>query len=200
MLRKHNKIFTLRFDLRTSAEEGASILDSKKIDQFIENLKVDLTRNNPLPERGKKKASGKNQSRHNVDPHIFIVQEQHDAEKRHAHCVVIVNGNAKQSAWDILQRVERQYKNVLKDEYQPGLVDYCDKKGPNSYMISRGDIATYDAFFYQASYLAKVRGKGRLEKGEWLVRGTRTPKKHREVARGFLPTFNLPVTLAREDA
>ena len=202
MLKKHNKIFTLRFDLRTSDDAETSRLDSKKIDHFIENITVDLTRNNPLHQKGKKKATSSNLSRHSVDPHVLITLEQHGTEKPHAHCLIIVNGNAKQSAWDILQRVERQYKNVLKDEYKLGLVDYCDKKGPNSYLILRDDIVTFNAFFYQASYLAKVRGKGRLGKGEWIARGTRISKKQRDEtekkgkAKAPSAPLNLPATLA----
>lgn len=177
MLEKHSKVLTVRFDLRTSAKETASPLDSKKMEHFVENLTVDLTRNNPLPGKGKKKASSKNSSKHKVDPRIIIVQEQHGAEKSHGHGLAIVNGNAKKESWDIMQRVERQFKNVLKDEYQPGLVDYCDQKGPNSYMIQRNDAETLGAFYHQTSYLAKVRGKDGREKGAWRVRGTRPPKK-----------------------
>ena len=178
MLIRHNKVLTLRFDLRTSTEEGCSYLDSKKIDRFIENIIVDLMRNNPLPEEGKKKSTRKNISRHRVDPRIIIVVEENDYEKPHAHCIILVNGNAKRCPMDILKRIERQYKNVLKEEYREGLVNYCNQLGKNSYMLERDDEKTLNKFFYQASYLAKVRGKDRREKGLWIVRGTRIPSKN----------------------
>ena len=178
MLRRHSKVLTLRFDLRTSTDEGCTYLDSKKIDRFIENIIVDLMRNSPFPEEGKKKATSKNLSRHSVDPRIIIVMEENDSEKPHAHCIILVNGNAKKCPMDILNRVERQYKNVLKKEYKEGLVDYCNRLGKNSYLLKRDDEKTLNKFSRQASYLAKIRGKDRRGKGLWIVRGTRIPSKN----------------------
>ena len=180
MIQNHSQVLTLRFDLRTKSDSDEH-LDSKKLDHFRENITADLTRNNPLPEEGMRRAKHKNQSKHKVDPRLIVVLEQHGVKKPHAHCFLLVNGNAKKEPWDILQRVERQYANTLKEEYELGLVDYCDKKGPNSYMIKSNDIENLhemqNVVSYHRSYLAKTRGKDKRVKGSWLVRGTRLPKK-----------------------
>ena len=180
MLSSHSQTLTLRFDLRTAADSNIH-LDSAMLDHFRENLIVDLRRNNPLPKDGNKRAQQKNQSKHKVDPRLIVVLEQHGAEKSHAHCFLLVNANAKREPWDLLQRVERQYANVLKEEYAPGLVDYCDKKGPNSYLLRRKNTEALqedlDSVYHQSSYLAKVRGKEKRAKGTWLVRSSRLPKK-----------------------
>ena len=110
----------------------------------------------------------------------------------HAHGFLLVNGNAIRNPVNILRRIERQYKNVLKDEYHHGLVDYCNRSGPNNYMIKgKDDKGTLDKVYYQSSYLAKVMGKGSREKGEWLVRGTRISPKILKVSHRARGLYNL---------
>ena len=63
---------------------------------------------------------------------------------------------------------------MLKTE-QAGLVDFCSSK-KNGIVIDKGKEdfqERYDEVFFQASYLAKVRGKEHREKGSWLIKASR---------------------------
>jgi hypothetical protein len=115
----------------------------------------------------------------------------------HAHVLVHVNGNAKRSAYDIQQRAVREWDTIIKTKVKQseqnitnerslsqtnnGLVDFCNKNGPSAYLIDRNDPNYEDIkkqAFYQASYLAKTRGKEDKAKGSWTMLGTRLPKNN----------------------
>ena len=179
MILKHSKVFSLRFDLSWPKDRSV-IFDPKQIYVFHENLTKDLNRNYPiLSSDGKIEESATRYTR-KVDPRIIKVYEMgQKSGKPHVHGLLLVNGNAKDSSADLYARIERQWANVLGLKDAKGLVDYCNRRGPNSYMICRNDREfekQWGKAFYQASYLAKVKDKAGLPKGHWLVSATRLPR------------------------
>jgi hypothetical protein len=182
MTNNHSKVLQVRCDLRYPQDTQ---IEHKRthFSKFNKNLKRNLERNNKLPKDGKSRSEKvplKDHPKHNIDPHITLVIEQHTPEHYpHAHVLVHVNGNIKQSANDILQRAERIWNSTLNIPEKNGLVDHCNKKGTNSFMIDRNSDNYSDTInnaFYQASYLAKTRGKENTPKSVWTVLGTRLPK------------------------
>ena len=180
MCNKHNKVWQQRFDLRYPAD-GSIKPDPKHRHTFSEKLTKDLKRNFPLKEfRDKSKDKPKNRNQYHTDPRLIMVcEEGKTSEKVHIHGLVLVNGNAKRNSKDIFTRIERQWANALNIEEAKGLVDYCNKSGPNSYMLNRNDSdfeQKLNDASHQASYLAKVKDKAGLPKGQWLVSATRLPR------------------------
>ncbi|GHV56347.1 hypothetical protein FACS189460_0950 [Deltaproteobacteria bacterium] len=118
--------------------------------------------------------------RHQVDPRVIWVREKHDDSPNcHYHCLALVNGNAKQSSYDIHKRAEKQWGNALGLKKVQGLVDYCDKRGEASIMIDRNQPdyeSKLAAAQEQASYLSKSRGKENKPYNLWQVGGTRVPE------------------------
>lgn len=191
MLVKHSRVMQVRFDLRYPAD-GSIAPSPEHFQKFTEAFKRDLTRNNALPTGGRIRAERKkSNSGHNaVDPRLIRVSEKHTGhygtQNPHAHYLTLVNGNAKRSGYDIFKRAERQWANVLKTD-AAGLVEYCNKNGRNPILMDRNG-ETYrsdiDEAFYQASYLAKERGKEGKAKGSWLVASSRTSRAVSDPAAG----------------
>lgn len=195
MLAKHSKVTQARIDLRYPADNSITP-DPKHLSRFTEYFKRDLERNNPMPPEGKQRSTGGRVNHHKVDPHIIKVTEKHaKSDLPHTHVLALVNGNAKHKVYDIQRRAQRQWNNVLglTPEQGKGLVDFCDRNGPGGYVIKRVtkkdennktvldlDRQKQDpitqAAVYQASYLAKYRGKENKAKGAQLVTSTRQPK------------------------
>ena len=177
MLSKHSKVFQARFDLHLPLKQVQEA--PKQIRDFAENFTRDLNRNNPLPKEGRQRSCGRSKQKHQVDPRVIWVREQHDeSPHHHYHCLVLTNGNAKQSSHDIHKRAERQWANALDLNNSSGLVDYCNRKKPSSIMINRNSsefTSQVHAAQEQASYLAKTRGKEEKPKYKWKVGGTRLP-------------------------
>lgn len=180
MVDRHSKVMQVRFDLRYPAD-GSVTPTPEHLYSFSKNITRDLTRNAPLSTEPGRKQSGSRA--HQVDPRLIRVTEHHGGSPHpHTHGLLLVNANAKISGFDVLQRVERQWKNALGVESASGLVDYCSRSGPNPLIIkryiSKGELAqAMNAASHQASYLAKTRGKDSPAKGAWLVSSSRLPKK-----------------------
>ncbi len=164
MINKHSKVMQVRFDLRYPQDSSIEY-DKSHLHTFNYNLKRKLDR---------ERCTGG----HKVDPRIITVTEQHNkSDNIHIHGLILVNGNAKKSYYPLLQEIETQWKTAIKTDIN-GLVDYCNKQGKNGMVINRNS-EDYENIknkcSYQASYLAKVRGKDNRDKGSWLVSGTRVP-------------------------
>ncbi len=152
-------------DLRYPSDDSV-IHTSKDIENFHYNFKRKLERQSI--------AGG-----HKVDPRFITVEEEHNNQHPHYHTVLLVNANAKNKAYSILQEAEKQWKQVLHTDHQ-GLVNYCNEKGENGIIIDRNKEdfeEKKNQCSHQASYLAKVREKDKQAKGSWTVKGTRTPKR-----------------------
>jgi len=161
---KHSKVMQVRFDLRYPTDESV-MQDKQHLHNFNYNLQRKLQR--------EKHAGG-----HKVDPRLIMVTEQHHSKHPHMHCVLLINGNAKQNYYSVVQQVEKTWKQVLGTDAK-GLVDRCDRKD-NGIMMNRNNedfMAKKDQCSYQASYLSKEKGKENKEKGSWSVTGTRVYKK-----------------------
>ena len=180
MIRKHNKVLQVRFDLHYP-QDDSGVEKNKVIRDFSENISRDLKRNNPLPEKGKQRSSGKKSSKHQVDPRLVWVREQHEQSHhqhhhQHFHCLTLVNGNAKKNERDIFKRVERQWANALGLTEAKWLVDFCYRNDRPAVTIDRNSpdlAAQYQAAKKQATYLAKNWGKDKRPKGCWKVGGSR---------------------------
>jgi len=160
MLEKHSKIMLVRFDVRYP-DDGNIICKSNQPSDFAYNLKRCLNR--------EKIAGG-----HRVDAKIIHVQEQDTSERPHFHFAVVVNANAKNKAFPILQKADALWKTMMNTE-QGGLVDFCNTK-KNGIVVDKGKMdfqERYDEVFHQASYLAKTRGKEHRDKGSWLIKTSR---------------------------
>ena len=183
MISSHSNVMQVRFDIHYPQEIPIEI-KQKHLYRFSYYLKRDLEKNAPLPTT----SSIERLSRHKVDPHILLVSEIHgNSLSPHIHCLVLVNGSAKRYAPDIFARAERQWANVLGIQSAVGLVHYCNENGPNPLFLKRPhDNSSPDviqsfyndlnAMFYQASYLAKMRGKESHAKGQWLCYSSRVPR------------------------
>jgi len=160
MLDKHSKIMTVRFDIRYPDNDNINP-SSERISDFAYNLKRSLDRE--TFEGG-----------HKTDAKVIHVQEQESSSHPHHHFAVIVNANAKQNAYPILEKANTIWKKMMNTS-EDGLVDYCNKY-ENGMVIRRNSPdyeEQYDKTFYQLSYLAKVRGKENRDKGSWLIKTSR---------------------------
>ena len=95
---------------------------------------------------------------HRVDPQILWTEENNVSSAPHYHFILLVNGNAKNDYKALLRNtVNPLWKKTINSD-NDGLVDYCDKNGPNGLMITRSSPRRSDTdqqMSYQASYLAK---------------------------------------------
>ena len=160
MLKKHSKVFVLRFDIRFPKD--TIFYDKNKIYDFNYNLKRILNRE-------------KIQGGHRVDPLLISVAEKHNEDHNHYHYLLLVNGNAHHNSINILEKINRLWSRMIGSN-QKGLVDFCYKHGRNGIMLDKNSYdfeKQYNEAFYQASYLAKIRGKQNPDKGSWLVKKSR---------------------------
>jgi len=160
MVSKHSKIMTVRFDIRYPDNDNINT-SSERISDFAYNLKRSLDRE--TFEGG-----------HKTDAKVIHVQEQESSSHPHHHFAVIVNANAKQNAYPILEKANTLWKTMMKTN-EDGLVDFCNRY-ENGIIIRRNSPdyeEQYDKTFYQLSYLAKVRGKENRDKGSWLIKTSR---------------------------
>lgn len=168
MTDKHSKTMQVRLDLRYPQDESF-VPHPKQINDFSYNFSRSLNRK-------RKKAAGG----HDVDARLIMVPERHGKNKRlHIHGVVLVNGNAKHSYMGIVKKAEEIWKRAI-GSTASGLVHFCNQNGENGIMMDRNKEnfkEQLNAASYQASYLAKERGKDNAEKGSWISRGTSRPKK-----------------------
>lgn len=157
---RHSKVLCIRLDVKYPKSDTSH--DKKKIYNFTYNLKRSLNRE-------------KIQGGHKVDPCILYVDEKHNECHEHYHYFIMVNGNAHQHTTKIHGKANRLWSKMINSN-ETGLIDFCDKKGKNGIVIDRNSTEydkQYDEAFYQASYLAKVRGKENIDKGSWRIKKSR---------------------------
>ncbi len=159
MINKHNKVMIVRFDIRYPDNEKVNT-DNKNIYHFTYNLKRSLNRE-------------KIQGGHYVDAKVLHVEEQNTSNHTHHHYAVIVNGNAKNKYYPIVEKANKIWKKTLNTD-QDGLVDFCNRK-ENGIIIDRNNAnceRDLDKAFFQLSYLAKVNGKQDRKKGSWIIKSS----------------------------
>ncbi|WP_298069337.1 inovirus-type Gp2 protein [uncultured Mailhella sp.] len=160
MLDQHSKVMVVRFDVRYPNNDNIQC-NKNQVYDFTYNLKRSLNR---------EKIGGG----HKVDAKLMYVEEQDKSIHKHYHFNVIVNANAKNKSYPILQKAERLWKKSLGTE-QDGLIDFCSSH-ENGIIIDKNSDdfnSNYNKAFYQVSYLAKVRGKENRDKGSWLIKTSR---------------------------
>ena len=92
MLEKHSKVMLIRFDVRYP-DDGNIICKSNQPSDFAYNLKRSFNR---------EKITGG----HKVDAKVIHVQEQESSERPHFHFALVVNANAKNRPFPILQKAD----------------------------------------------------------------------------------------------
>ena len=164
MISAHSKVMQVRFDLHYP-DDGSVIPSRQHIYDFNYNLKRKLQRN--------KKTGG-----HPVDPKLLWTEEKSLSLNPHYHYILLVNGNTKNSYWTLLDEIiSPLWKDTIKSTDNKGLVDYCDKGGPNGLMAIRSSpdfLNQLNQLSYQASYITKIKTKNNISKGNWLMGGSRT--------------------------
>lgn len=164
MIASHSKVMQVRFDLHYP-NDGTIVPNRQHIYNFNYNLKRKLQRETII-------------GGHRVDPQILWTEEINSSTAPHYHFLLLANGNAKNNYKELLKNtVNPLWKNTINSD-NDGLVDYCDKNGPNGLMITRSspDVLTQiNRCSYQASYLAKIKTKDARGKGCWLMGGSRVP-------------------------
>ena len=163
MVNVHSKVMQVRFDLHYP--DDRSITPAKQhIYDFNYNLKRKLQRD-------------KNTGGHLVDPQILWTEEGCGIQNPHYHFVILLNGNAKNNYWGLLDRtLWSLWEKTINASDNKGLVDYCDKNGPNGLMVVRSSpdvMEQLNKLSYQASYLTKIKTKDNRGKGNWLMGGSR---------------------------
>lgn len=134
MLCNHNKLFTMRFDLRLDEYLG----NNKQVTDFMRPLRKWLKREYNTSEVG----------------YIWI-REQETAKKQHYHFVLLLDGNKAKSSKSIFDRIQHIASYLDISAWLP-------KKPFNK--IIRGDLDGFSKAFKRGSYLAKERGKGYKDK------------------------------------
>ena len=164
MIKAHSKVMQVRFDLHYP-NDGNIVPIRKHLYDFNYNLKRKLQREVII-------------GGHRVDPQILWTEENNVSSAPHYHFILLVNGNANNDYKALLRNtVNPLWKKTINSD-NDGLVDYCDKNGPNGLMITRSspDVLTQiNRCSYQASYLAKIKTKDARGKGCWLMGGSRVP-------------------------
>jgi len=172
MKQSHSKVIQIRFDL-TYPRDGGIIPQYEHIQIFNFYFKRSLLRK-VIP------------SGHSLDPRLVWTRELHTSQVPHFHHLVLLNGNAVQHWYEIVKMAEWQWGLVLGID-PTGLVHYCDKtpdgKKQENGIMYRSDrseaerLRQENLMYYQASYLAKIRGKEGNQKGAWRSGSTRIPHK-----------------------
>jgi hypothetical protein len=163
----HSKVLVLRFDIHFPFD-WCSTITSSYITQFIHNFTRCV----------KYSCGGRNAGY----VRFFCTKEQHENSPHpHYHCALIMNGNARNKHWPIIETASRCWQHVLGIR-RDGLVHCCCKDGLAATLIDRNNSDYYMAIcqaFYQLSYLAKVRGKNCLDKYERRLRCSYAPRVRR---------------------
>jgi hypothetical protein len=181
MLDNHSRVIQKRFDLHYP-ENNSREPNNKDIYRFTNNYLRDLNRNNPLPQPGKIRSSGRPEQEfvHPMDVQFMTVREQTSEDKNpHYHCLVLANGQARRDGYYFQKKAEHHWNNILGLSDNSGLVN-----NPNQ---TKSDFIVLDKYknnfeskkeeaFNQAKYLAKNKSKEFNPKGTWKVTGNRIPK------------------------
>jgi hypothetical protein len=115
-----------------------------------------------------------------LDVQTMYVQERTSEDKHpHYHYSVMTNARQIRKEHTIHEKAKHHWNNVLKDDYQDGLVNISNQNGPSSIIIDKNqpdfEVKKQQAF-KQASYLAKDYSKEHNQKGSWKCGGNRIPK------------------------
>jgi hypothetical protein len=107
MTEKHNKVFSVRFNVRFPASYPSSGEDvekkistfSRRFKEYYDNRDIDIT--------------------------YLWAREQASSPHPHYHFSVLADGGKVQSTYGLHQQAERAWKNALKTD-QDGLIDHCN--------------------------------------------------------------------------
>ncbi len=159
MIERHNKVMIVRFDVRYP-DNKITDSNNNEIYRFTYNLKRSLNR---------EIINGN----HKVDAKVIHVEEKNNSINPHHHFAIIVNGNAKNKYYPIVEKANKIWKKIL-NTTEDGLVDYCNRS-ENGIMIDRNNAnckRNLDKAFFQLSYLAKINEKQDRKKGSWLIKSS----------------------------
>lgn len=134
MLKKHSKVLAIRLDIH--------IRESTKLNTNI-GLFMDYLKRYVLRTYSSK------------DVGFIWVREIEKAKKQHYHLCVYVDGNKVRTSYKIVEWAEQYLHSKGMTLYRP----------KNTFMmVYRNDKSSIDNAVYRMSYLAKVRGKGYVDK------------------------------------
>ena len=134
MLNKHCKVLVIRLDVHIPEHTKLN----SNIGLFLDYLKRYIQRTYSTKHVG-----------------YIWVRETEKAKKQHYHLCVYVDGNKVRTSYKIVQWAEQYLKTKGMTLYRPD----------NTFMmVYRNDKSTIDDAVYRMSYLAKVRGKGYVDK------------------------------------
>jgi hypothetical protein len=180
-LENHSKLVQKRFDL--TAPVGFE-LTPQHMYRFTDYLTRNLKRNNPLPDNGGKRSSGRQGivPKHQLDPSIMLVREQNDPNRNfHVHGIVFFNGQARLNGYYVQKQIERVWNNLMGvTKKDSGLVNNPVQNGTDHIVMNRNEPdfeQKKQEAYTQALYLAKTRSKELNAKGSWRTTGSRMPKK-----------------------
>ncbi len=135
MLSYHSRVTVIRFDLHLYR----SFSDNTEVSKLMVKIKKRLKAKYGSTRLG-----------------YIWVRELEKAKKHHYHIVLFVNGNMLQHPSNLLAWIERRW--TARGHPKPYIPSHC------YYVIERKTNENLDLAFYRLSYLAKVRGKGKLNR------------------------------------
>lgn len=134
MLKRHCKVLVIRLDVHIPKHTKLNT----NIGLFVDYLKRFIQRYYSTKDVG-----------------YIWVREIEKAKKQHYHLCVYVDGNKIRTSYKIVEWAERYLWSKGMSHYRPD----------NTFMMAfRDDKQTIDNAVYRMSYLAKIRGKGYVEK------------------------------------
>jgi hypothetical protein len=134
MLNKHCKVLVIRLDVHIPEHTKLNT----NIGLFVDYLKRFIQRYYSTKNVG-----------------YIWVRETEKAKKQHYHLCIYVDGNKVRTSYKIVEWAERYLTSKGMTLYRPN----------NTFiMVLRNDKQTIDNAVYRMSYLAKVRGKGYVDK------------------------------------
>lgn len=134
MLKRHCKVLVIRLDIHIPEHTKLNA----NIGSFVDFLKRFIQRYYSTKDVG-----------------YIWVRETEKAKKQHYHLCVYVDGNKVRTSYKIVEWAERYLNSKDMTLYRP----------ENTFMmVLRNDKQSIDTAVYRMSYLAKVRGKGYVDK------------------------------------
>lgn len=134
MLNRHSKVLAIRLDVHISERTKLNT----NIGLFMDYLKRFVLRNYSSKDVG-----------------FIWVREIEKAKKQHYHLCIYVDGNKIRTSYKIVEWAEKYLNSKGMTYYRPN----------NTFMmVHRNDKQSIDDAVYRMSYLAKVRGKGYVDK------------------------------------
>lgn len=134
MINRHSKVLVMRLDVHISERTKLNT----NIGLFMDYLKRFIRR-----------------TYNSKDVGFIWVRETEKAKKQHYHLCIYLDGNKIRTSFKIIEWAERYLRAKKMTSYRP----------KNTFtMVYRGDKHSIDKAIYRMSYLAKIRGKGQVEK------------------------------------